>query len=65
MLATTDESEQKALIIELQQILIDDCATMIHGYYNSTMASLSGVVTGADIVPMDYYWITTKIKPAQ
>ncbi len=64
LLAATDDSAKKELITQLQQILIDDCATMIHGYYNSTMASVASVVSGAEIVPMDYYWITTKITPA-
>ena len=63
LLATTDEDEQYELIVELQQILIDDAATLVHGYYNSTMASAVDKVTGADITPMDYYWITTAIAP--
>lgn len=65
LLNATDEEEQLSLIIELQQILIDDAATLVHGYYNSTFASRADAVSGADIVPMDYYWITTKIKPAE
>ncbi len=64
LLAATDADEQLELIIQLQQILIDDAATLVHGYYNSTFASRASVVSGADIAPIDYYWITTKIRPA-
>ncbi|MCD8349222.1 MAG: ABC transporter substrate-binding protein [Planctomycetaceae bacterium] len=53
------------LITEMQQILIDDAATIIYGYYNSSMASDVHKVTGADIATIDYYWLTTDIKPVK
>lgn len=65
LLETTDQDEQLGLIVQLQQVLIDDAATLVHGYYNSTFASRASVVSGADIMPFDYYWITTNIRPAQ
>ena len=65
LLSSTDENEREELIIQLQQILINDAATLVHGYYNSTMASRVDKVSGADISPMDYYWITTGIRPAE
>ncbi|MGI6007653.1 MAG: ABC transporter substrate-binding protein [Ruminococcus sp.] len=65
LLETTDSGEQLDLIIKLQQILIDDAATLVHGYYNSTFVSRADAVSGADITPIDYYWITTAIKPVQ
>ncbi|HIT19334.1 MAG TPA: ABC transporter substrate-binding protein [Candidatus Fimivivens faecavium] len=65
LLTATDSDAQLQLIIQLQQILIDDAATLVHGYYNSTFASRVSAVDGADITPIDYYWITTKIRPAQ
>ena len=65
LLTTTDSDEQLKLIIDMQQILIDDAATLVHGYYNSTFASRVDAVSGADITPMDYYWITTEICPAE
>ena len=64
LLITTDAERQLDLIIQMQQILIDDAATLVHGYYNSTFASRTDAVTGAEITPIDYYWITTKIRPA-
>ena len=65
LLAETDADEQLSLITRMQQILIDDAATLVHGYYNSTFASRADAVSGADITPIDYYWITTKIQPAE
>ena len=65
LLASVDEQERLELIIEMQQLLIDDAATLVHGYYNSTFASRADKVAGADITPMDYYWITTDIRPAE
>ena len=46
---------------KLQQILIDDAAVMVHGYYNSNMCSDKSV-DGAQISVADYYWISTEYK---
>ena len=48
----------------MQQILIDDAAAIVHGYYNSSMISRNETVGGAAIHTADYYWITTEIYPA-
>ena len=53
------------LITELQQILIDDAAAIAYGYYNSSMVSNVKKVTGAEIATIDYYWLTTDIKPVK
>lgn len=58
-----DNDERLALITQLQQILIDDAASIVYGYYNSRMFSRSDRVTGAEIATIDYYWITTDIAP--
>ena len=47
----------------MQQILIDDAATIIHGYYNSRMISWADRVSGAEIATIDYYWLTSEIAP--
>lgn len=60
-----DDNRRLELITELQQILIDDAATIVYGYYNSRMFSDISKVTGADIATIDYYWLTTDIKPAR
>ncbi len=59
-----DIKNRGEMIQQLQQILIDDAAVLIHGYYHSNMCS-SKAVTGAEIHTADYYWITTAIKPAK
>lgn len=61
LLGETDEDARYALIVEMQQLLIDDAATIVHGYYNSSMISCAATVTGADIATMDYYWLDTDI----
>ena len=64
-LATTyDDADRAALIEKMQQILIDDAAVVVHGYYNSSMISNKSVAD-ANIHTADYYWITTEIHPAE
>ena len=60
----TDPDERLALITRMQQILIDDAAVIVHGYYNSRMFSRVDAVTGAEIATIDYYWLTSDIAPA-
>lgn len=59
-----DEQKRKEMVQQLQQILIDDAAVMVHGYYNTNMSSNKSV-EGANISVADYYWITTDMKPAK
>ena len=49
---------------QMQQILIDDAAVLIDGYYNSSMI-YSKNVGYAHIHTADYYWLTTEITPAE
>lgn len=58
-----DENKRKDIIQKLQQILIDDAAVLIDGYYNSSMI-YSKNVAKAHIHTADYYWLTTEIIPA-
>ncbi len=51
------------LITKLQQILIDDAATIIHGYYSSRMFSRKEKISKAEIRAIDYYWLSTDILP--
>ncbi len=64
MKASFDDAERAEKIKQMQQILIDDAAVVVHGYYNSSMIS-NKKVEGANIHTADYYWITTEIKPAE
>ena len=59
-----DNDKRKDIIEKMQQILIDDAAVLIHGYFNSNMSSTKDV-QGANVYTADYYWITTNIKPAE
>jgi peptide/nickel transport system substrate-binding protein len=65
MLTELDSAKIIDLVTEMQQILIDDAAVMVHGYYNSSMVSVKSKISGADIATADYYWITSTIKPAE
>ncbi len=61
---TFDTDARREIIQRMQQILIDDAAAVVHGYYNSSMISRNETVGGAAIHTADYYWITTEIYPA-
>ena len=62
--AEFDPARRRELMIRMQQILLDDGAALIFGYPKTNMVS-STRVTGARILPADYYWITKDIKPAE
>jgi len=59
-----DSAKRRQLIIELQQILLDDAASIFFGYPQTNIIS-SKRVTGVKMYPSDYYWITNLIKPAK
>lgn len=64
LLNQMDNDKRKDIVEKMQQILIDDAAVLIHGYFNSNMSSTKDV-QGANVYTADYYWITTNIKPAE
>lgn len=59
-----DEDVRTEIITKLQQILVDDAAVLVDGYYNSSMI-YSKNVGYAHIHTADYYWLSTEIVPAQ
>lgn len=61
---TFDNNARRDIIQKMQQILVDDAAAIVHGYYNSSMISRNETIGGAAIHTADYYWITTEIYPA-
>ncbi len=63
LLTCTDDSRKAELYVEMQQILIDDAATIVHGYYNSCIIYNNNVITGVAMYPLDYTWITTDWAP--
>lgn len=58
-----ETAERKKIYVRLQQILIDDAAVLVHGYYNSTMCSNAQSVSDATVSTADYYWITSAFRP--
>ena len=63
LMNTPDKEERVAIITDIQQLLIDAAANIVHGYFNSRMISNSDKVINAEIASVDYYWITDQIKP--
>lgn len=61
---TMDPKRYTELMTQLQQILIDEAAVLVDGYYNSCIVYNTEKVGKAHIYPLDYYWITDEIKPA-
>jgi len=56
--------KRREIIIQMEQILMDDAATLYFGYPKTNMISSTNI-TGAEILPADYYWITKDIRPAK
>ena len=65
LMVELDTQKRVDIITKLQQILIDDAATIVHGYYNSRMFSRLDSVSQAEIETIDYYWLTTDILPVK
>ena len=63
LMVTMDQKRYNELMIQLQQILIDEAAVLVDGYYNSCIVYNTDKVGYAHIYPLDYYWITDEIKP--
>lgn len=59
-----DPAKRREDIIKMQQIILDDSAAIFFGYPKTNMA-FNNKVSGAEILPADYYWVTKNIKPAK
>ena len=59
-----DTAKRRELIIELQQILLNDAASIFFGYPQTNLIS-NKKIAGVKMYPSDYYWITNLIKPAK
>ncbi len=62
---TKTADERYEIITKLQQILINDAAVIVHGYYNSQLISNSEKVKNAELSPIDYYWITANLASVE
>lgn len=58
--AEFDEDARRDLVIQIQQHIMDDAATVFFGYETTYLFSNSRV-TGVTMYPMDYYWLTQNI----
>ena len=59
-----DAAKRRELIIQLQQILLNDGASLFFGYPQTNIINAK-YVDGVKMYPSDYYWITNLIKPAK
>lgn len=59
-----DAAKRRELIIELQQILLNDAASIFFGYPQTNIIN-NKKIAGVKMYPSDYYWITNLIKPAK
>lgn len=57
---TFDEKERRDLDIEIQQMIMDDAATMFFGY-ETTYLFHTDQVKGIQLYPVDYYWLTKDV----
>lgn len=64
LIAELDSEEQKEIIEKLQQILIDECAVLVHGSYTSNLSS-NNKIQGVVMPMSEAYWVSANIKPAQ
>lgn len=62
--ATFDTDARKELVMQIQQHIMDDAATVFFGYETTYLFSNTRV-EGVKMYPMDYYWLTKDIKLAE
>lgn len=58
------EDKRKDLIIQIQQLIMNDAATVFFGYETTYLFSYKRL-TGAKLYPMDYYWLTKDVALAE
>lgn len=59
-----DPAKRRDLMIKMQEVVMQDAATVFFGYPKTNVVSNTSIV-GAAIKPADYYWVTKDIKPAK
>jgi len=59
-----DDTARKDLTIQIQQLIMDDAATVFFGYETTYLYS-NKRVTGLSLYPMDYYWLTKDVALAE
>ncbi len=61
--AEFDEGARRRLVMQIEQHIMDDAATVFFGYETTYIFSNTRV-TGVKMYPMDYYWLTKDIALA-
>lgn len=61
--STFDQTARRDLMIQIQQEILNDAATIFFGYETTYLIS-STKVAGLKLYPMDYYWLTEDVRPA-
>lgn len=56
-----DPEARKNYMVQMQQILLDDAAVLVYGYFNYNMCT-ADTLTGINVSPNDFYWVTKDIK---
>lgn len=59
-----DTAKRRELVIRAQQLIMNDAASVFYAYPETNIIS-SKKITGVEMLPADYYWLTKEIKPAQ
>lgn len=62
--STFEEGARKDLVMQIEQLIMDDAATVFFGYETTYLFS-NKRVTGVHMYPMDYYWLTKDIALAE
>lgn len=57
---TFDDAKRRNLCIEIQQLIMNDAATVFFGY-ETTYLFYNKDVKGAQLYPIDYYWLTKDV----
>lgn len=57
---TFDDAKRRDLDIEIQQLIMNDAATVFFGY-ETTYLYYSDQVKGLELYPIDYYWLTKDV----
>lgn len=55
-----DEEKRRSLVVDIQHLLMADAATLFFGY-EKTLLFYDQSISGLEIFPMDYYWLTSDV----
>ena len=58
-----DPAKRRQMVIDMQKIVLEDCATIVFGYPRTNIVSNTSI-KNSGILPCDYYWVTKDWVPA-